>query len=525
MVETRYRAWVLVGLLCVVSLGLWGVVTALPAAIYSPDWILGENGNQLFRADQLHAGKALYRDVDTQYGPVPIWLWYGFTLLAGNTIAANVLFQNLLVVLLVAVLFWWTTRDADRRSIVLAIALALGVLTFARTPYLYLIASPSTNLEYLTFERLCLVGLMMLWRPPDERSAKGAGGLALLFLAWQLSKVGGAIFGLAAFAVMDVVWLLTQRQRGPLRAWLRWWSLAVTGIVVLELLRCGLFVLAFGSEQGWRSAWPLHVTADYQRTWLTLWATPRHFVTVILPILALIAPVFWLVARASRGRWQLLIFQAAVGTAFYVIAATPQVGYFGHEWHFFQYQWVLLPLALAALHRWPWMGLAILLLVHAGSMNRLIKEVSQGPPAHELTRLDTPIGPILTLKDDARGMLLRQALTDVSAEPRPHSLIMSTWGGGGWYVAAQETRRPQNIFFSHGVIRRPQDNIEAATLLASTSLVLIQSRRAVDGRGASLEWVEAVAGPAFGRQLREEFTTVSSAESEGEPGWVLLRRR
>lgn len=523
----------LCGLLCVVSLGLWGVVVAMPATIYSPDWILGENGNQLFRADQLHAGKALYRDIDTQYGPLPIWLWYGFTLLAGNTITANVLFQNLLVLVLVALLFWWTTRYADRRSIVVAIALALGLLTFVRTPYLHLIASPSANLEYLTFERLCLVGLMLLWRPPEERPAKFAGGLALLFLTWQSAKVGGAFFGIAAYAVMDVLWLVMQRQGSSLRPWLRWWSLAVIGIVLLELLRCGLFVLAFGAEQGWRSAWPFYVANDYQRTWLAIAASPRHFATVVLPILALITPMLWLTAQAIRGRWQheslqpfqLLLFQAAVGTAFYLIAAAPKVGYFGHEWHFFQYQWVLLPLALVGLHRRPWLGLAILLLVHAGSMNRIIREVRQSPPLHELARLDTPIGPILTRNDDARGILLQQAFAQVSAVPRPRSLILGAWGGGGWYVAAQEPHRPHNIFFSRPATRRPQDNVEAATLLASTSLVLIQTRRTVDQTASSLDWVDAVAGPVFGQQLREAFTPVPSAQTTDESGWVLLRRR
>lgn len=532
-VTARYRGWVLCLLLCCVSLGLWGLIVTLPEAIYSPDWLLGENGNQLFRADQLQAGKALYRDIDCQYGPLPIWFWYGFTVVAGNTIPANVLFQNLLTLLLVALLFWWTTRYATRRSTISAIALALGVLTFVRTPYLHLIASPSANFEYLTLERLCLLGLMLLWRPPEGRSVKFAAGLALLFLTWQNVKVGGAFIGLAAYGMMDVLWLLIQRRAGLVRPWLRWWMLAVIGIVLMESLRCTLFVLCFGAEQGWRSAWPLYVAGDYPRTWLTLWANPRHFVTVILPILALITPLLWLVATGIRQRRQtaqlkpaeLLLFQAATGTLFYLIAAVPKFGYFGHEWHFFQYQWVLLPLALAALHRRPWLGLCLLLLVHAGPIDRAVKELRQAPPATTLARLDTPCGPIITVENDARLPLLRTALDAANSNSKSRSLIMGTWGGGGWYVAAQEPHRPHNIFFSHATIRRSSDNAEFATLLATTDLVLIPVRPSANATASGWDWIEAVAGPVIARQLREEFAPLPTVPPVTESGWILLHRR
>lgn len=533
-VTSRYRGWVLCLLLIGICLGLWGLNVALPEATYSPDWILGENGNQLFRADQLHSGKALYRDIDCQYGPLPIWIWHGFTLIAGNSIPANVLFQNLLTLLLIALLFWWTTGHATRRSTVSAIALALGVLTFVRTPYLHLIASPSANFEYLTFERLCLLGLMILWRPPEGRPVKSAAGLALLFLTWQTVKVGGAFIGLAAYGLMDVFWLALQRRTGLLRPWLRWWMVTGVGVVLLEALRCFLFVLCFGTEQGWRSAWPLYVADEYQRTWLTLWANPRHFVTVILPILALIAPLPWLVAAGLRRRRgqraqlqpaELLLFQAAVGTSFYLLAALPKFGYFGHEWHFFQYQWVLLPLALAILHRLPWLGLSLLLLVHAGPANRIIQELRHSPPLQELTRLDTLFGPIITTKDEARGLLIQQALKEAQSSPRPRSLIMGTWGGGGWYVVAQEPHRPHNIFFSHAIIRRPTDNAQFAKLLALTDLVLVQIRPATSANGSKWEWIGEVAGADIAKTLHESFTPLPSAQPAVESGWILLHRR
>jgi len=529
----RYRITMLSLLLCLVGLGLWGVVSVQPESIYSTEWILGENGNQLFRADQLDSGKSLYGDVDCQYGPLPIWLWYGFTLVAGNTITANVLFQCLLTLLLVAGLFWWATQNTKSKSHLIVVALGLGLLTFARTPYLYLLASPNSNFEYLTFERLCLFGLMLLWRPPDQRSKKLGVGLVLLFLVWQCVKVGGAFIGLAAYAAMDVIWLLARQRRDLFQTWLRWWLKLSAGILLVEALRCAAFVLCFGSAQGWRSAWPLYVAGEYQRTWLTLWANPRHFVTVILPILALLLPLPWLIHRTIKERnhpnlaptADTILFQAAIGTLFYLLGAVPGVGYFGHEWHFFQYQWTLLPLALVCLRYRPCAGLALLLLLHAGPLNRIVRELRLAVPANQRERLETPIGPIIAPSGDARLATIKAALAAVEPASGHRSLIIGTWGGGGWYVAAQEPHRPHNIFFSHAIIRRPWDNEEFATLLDSTDLVVILQRPDADQTAAGLGWFETVAGQACAQELREQFEPLKTKGRPDNADWVILKRK
>jgi hypothetical protein len=532
-VTTRFRLLMLLLLLGTIGVGLWVIVSTLPSNIYNPEWIFGENGNQLFRADQLHAGKALYRDMDCQYGPLPIWLWYGFTLLAGNTIAANVLFQNLLTLGLVALLFWWATQQTKRRDVVLVVALGLGALTFARTPYLYLIASPTANYEYLTFERLCLLGLMLLWRPPENRSLRFATGLTLVFFAWQGVKAGGAFVGLAAYGVVDLIWLWGQGHSIVYRPWIRWWLAVLAGVLLAESARCLWFIVSFGQEQGWRSAWPFYVADEYKRTWLALWVSPKHFITTILPIFGLLLPMVWLITRQLRARQQAsavragcnLLFQGAVGTMFYLLSAVPQVSYFGHEWHFFQYQWCLLPLALACLHFRPWLFLMLLLLVHAGAFDRTLKEFRRATPATELERLETPIGPVTFYTGDPRLAVTRSALAINAQSPGHRSLIMGGWGGGGWYVVAQTPHRPHNIFFSHAIIRRPQDDTEMAGLLTAADLVLVESRPPGSTTGTHLDWVGKVAGPVIAGQLQKEFIPQPVTQPAEKTSWILLRRR
>ncbi len=530
---TRFRLPCLIILLGLIAIGLFALAHSYSESIYNTDWILGENGNQLFRADQLAAGKSLYGDVDCQYGPLPIWLWYGFTLMAGNTIGANVLFQNLLTLVLVAGLFWWLSQNAKSKSHLVFLAIGLGLLTFARTPYLYLLASPSANFEYLTFERLCLLGLMLLWRPPTQRCNKLGVGLVLLFLLWQCVKVGGAFMGLGAYAAMDVIWLLARGRRDLFQTWLRWWLKVSVGILIAEALRCAAFVLCFGADQGWRSAWPLYVADEYQRTWLTLWANPRHFITVVLPILAMLLPLPLLIHLTLRERDRAeqspkedtVPYQAAVGTLFYLLGAVPVVGYFGHEWHFFQYQWVLLPLALVCLRYRLCLGLAILLLIHLGPLNRTLRELRRATPPDQLERLETQIGPIIAPKDDTRLAVIKTALATVRADAGHRSIIIGTWGGGGWYVAAQESHRPQNIFFSNAIIRRSTDNAELADLLAATDIVLLGLKSEASNPVPGPSWFAKTAGQENAKTLEEQFEPLQDERVPNNSGWVILKRK
>lgn len=521
----RYRLFCLAALLGLVALGLFGLVHALPGAVYNPDWILGENGNQLFRAEQLHTGKQLYKDIDCQYGPLPIWGWYGFSLIAGNTITGNVIFQSLLNLILIGCLFWWATKCTDNRRDITLITLLIGLLAFARTPYLHLLASPNANFEYFTFERLCLLGFIFSWRPSTERTGRLGNVIALLFLLWQCSKVGGAIIGVAAYLATDLIWLGVSGHRNELSTLTRWWMVTLGKIAALEAIRCGLFVALFGSEQGWRSAWPLYVALEYQRTWLTLWAGPKHFLTVVLPIVGLLALLPWFILRTIQ-KSRLITpspmentfwYQSIVGACFYLLGAIPIVGYFGHEWHFFQYQWALLPIGLALVRYRPTTGFALMIPLHFLSLYLAVGDILRAPPADKLERVETSIGPIIAQGDDAQLKLIDEGLKLARLSFEGHSLIIGTWGGGGWYVANGETQTPHNIFFSNRSIRRDSDNDEFAHLLTKANLIIAMKRDALGP-----EWLGKLAGPICEKELEEHFEPIPS---NAQSGWMIFRRK
>jgi hypothetical protein len=544
----RFRFAILLGLLVFLGFGLWVFVKFLPVSFHGTDWILSENGNQIFRADQMQAGKALYREIDCQYGPLPIWIWYGFTILAGNTISANILFQSLLSIAFVGCLFWWLTRGEMRRGALVAIAIALLLVSFSRTPYLHLLITIVGNMEYYVFERFLLLAVMVTWRPIEARGRKHAPWLVLILLAWQSSKVGGAFMALAAYGAMDVLWLITKsRQAGLMRDWFRWWCAVTGGLVLAELVRCGLFVIFCGWEQGMRSAWPFYVTGEYERTSLTLFASFRHFVAVVLPILVPVFLFLGFVVRMFRRPMpastpeatDLILYQSGVGVLFYLLSAVPGVGYFGHEWHFFQYQWVLLPFTLVMVFSVLFrgravLGLVMILGVHAGAFKVALTEVRTAPPAEQIERLETRIGPVMAPVGNELLRLIRTALELVeqrkdgqTAAPtaRARSMIIGTWGGSGWYVAADERHRPHNTFFSHAIIRRPSDNEEFGRLLRETQVLIIAVRPISKGAVPAIDWLENVVGPEAWQQIKGDFVLHMKGAGGGQTAWELHLRK
>ncbi len=544
----RFRLGLLLFLLVLLGMGIWGFVKFLPVSVYGTDWIFFDNGNQIFRADQMHAGKALYRDIDCQYGPLPICIWYGFTTIAGNTIPANVLFNSLLSIAFVGCLFWWLTRSEQRSGVLVAIAVALLLVSFARTPYLHLLATTVGSMEYYMVERFFLLVVMMAWRPVESRGGKQAAWLAVIFLAWQCSKAGGAFMALAAYGAMDLLCLATMSRRpGLVRDWLRWWCIVTAGLVLVEIARCGFFVLFCGWEQGMRSAWPVYVAKEYERTWLTLFANFRHFIAVVLPILVPISLFLGFVIRMFQRRLpsaipagtSLLLYQSGVGVLFYLLGAVPKVGYFGHEWHFFQYQWVLLPFTLVMLlavlfNGRTAIGLAMVLGLHAGAFKVAITEVRTAPAADKIERLETRIGPVMAPVGNELLHLIRTALELVeqrndgpaaASTARARSMIIGTWGGSGWYVAANEQHRPHNTFFSHAVIRRPSDNEEFAGLLRETQVLIIAVRPVSKGAVPSIDWLENVVGPDAWQQIKGDFVLHMKGAGGGQTPWELHVRK
>lgn len=482
--DSQTRTWRWAGLLALLlfvsGVAAW-MIKSSPQEYRGAEWAFGEAGNQLFRADQIAHGRVLYRDMECQYGPLPIYAWSAFSLIAGNTVAANLLFHTLLSLVFIGALYWWATGQNAGRRVIAAVFAALVTVVFARTMFLHLLAFSLSNVEYFVFERMWILGMAVCWRPPEQRGTRDMLTLIGLCTAWQLTKVGGALFGLAAFVCVDMLWMRGFGRGEQGRAWWKWWVKVAVGCLAAEVLRCALFVSVAGWELGLRQAWPLHVAREYSRTWLTLWAGPKHFILAVLPIVGLVVVFVAFVAQMLRAKRPTdedvapIYFQGAAGAVFFLLAAMPRIGYLGHEWLIFGYQWPLLLLPLILLRRSPVWGLVILLLIHVGPLGRSIKEIQRVGAPVPTESVQTSIGPLVFAQGDARAEFLRTLLKLRESHKAGGTLIINAWGGGGWYVIAGETHPPRNIFFSSPLGRTENDDAEFDRLLADARLVLIQA--------------------------------------------------
>jgi len=92
------------------------------------------------------------------------------------------------------------------------------------------------------------------------------------------------------------------------------------------------------------------------------------------------------------------------------------------------------------------------------------------------------------------------------------------WGGGGWYVAANEPVRPRNIFFNSPVVRTRADQEEFERLLAEATLVLVRVPRAYGGGQALPQRLLDTLGVEAAGHLSEQFNFTKHGE------WRMYRR-
>lgn len=257
----------------------------------------------------------------------------------------------------------------------------------------------------------------------------------------------------------------------------------------------------------------------------------RQFVAVVLPILGLVG-VFTLVMAAMvitgrHGRTVsktalVPLYSGAVGSMFFVLGAVPGVGYFGHEYQFFQYQWALLPLALAAMRWAHWSGLGLLLALHAGGVYLSGATILRERANTTSRVIETRVGPIYFEMNDPRANVVEESLALArSAAPAP-TLLINRWGGGGWYVAA-ESPAPRNMFFALGA-RTPFDQLELMGILNQASVVIAHLPVTDPSSAPGRSWLRARMGADAAAQLLAAFE-VKAQHAVESATWVIFTRR
>jgi len=453
---------IVVVILSCVGLGV-GTLCFRPDLTYNSSYVLHESGNQLYRAQQLAQGKLLYRDLGMQYGPLATYLYTGLTVFAGNTVATNWSWHLGLSIVPI-VLEFVLLRRYMRRTVAL-----FGVLCLAMPAMLAPggVVGVYTNFEHLSFERVYILVLMLLWRPPSMRSLNRDLVLGGVLGLWQLTKFGGAFFAMAALISVDVVYSCSCKSAKAKPSTVRCIrSLAnvLWGLALVE----GLFAIwcfAFLPVNiAIDAIWPQYLVKDYKYlglqqllSWNGLKPLPIHQIYVMGCFgLALYGLFRWVrMAKSfdepksdldqlnSLGLW--------IGVFFYLWGS---LAYFGHLFLFLQYACFLSPAAIFGLdalrplqRRVAFCVCTLPLLLSAKIA--LVDQVSDRFAPYLL-----PNGEQIVVSAEERCSI--RALAEVSglaSEKEGFIVLQNTWAGGGVHLFFNAKYDLRNTFVGPGAFR------------------------------------------------------------------------
>lgn len=313
---------------------LAGLVMSITAMARHPErlnsaYLFRDEGMNLLVADELLAGKLLYRDLFYQYGPLPAYMYTGFAALFGNSPTSYLAFHQIGCLTALALLAYLMSRLVSTWTT--AFVLIAGVFPMFLTPGGVL--GTYTWSAYIPLERLCLVALTLTWVPPRTRSSQRALALGAILGIWQGVKFGGAFFAGLALVLVDVLSLVLDRP-AAWRSWLL--RTATTGVAFLAIEGCWA-VLAFSMLSrpvAVDTLWPQFMLAQYeslQSSSLPVWAGSRYFVgQQLTPLVSVCLSVFALATcvinvRSSTGNPERLCL--FIPLLFFLLGFT---GYFRH---------------------------------------------------------------------------------------------------------------------------------------------------------------------------------------------------
>ncbi len=266
-----------------------------PDALFTDLFILHDHGQNLFVVDELSAGRWLYRDVASVYGPLPTLVHWVVGRIFGNTAATYLHLWQALTVFGAGLLFGLLRRVASR-------GLALLWLTAVVFPLFLMPTAARSVLAYTLypgFERLAALGLALLWRPPTQRSRWRAAWLGALLGGMQLIKFGIALpAGIALLAADLFTTSRAQVRRsrlGEKRFWLHDAAAMFAGFCIVEAVWAAALLMILPPARAVELLWPLHMIGSYRSyvtpdlTYLGFffpWRDLRYFFEQQTPIVA-----------------------------------------------------------------------------------------------------------------------------------------------------------------------------------------------------------------------------------------------
>ena len=363
-----------------------------PGLLNGDTFLFHDHSYSLFAADQLLAGKVLFRDVFYQYGVLTAYVHAGWAALFGNTILSYWHLAQLLTCIGVIQL-WLLLRRSQPPW--LAFAFVVVVLL----PYFLVPGGSIVGVGasvYLGLERVCLLSIALVWRSPASRNLNTALLLGGLLGLMQWIKFGGAFVAGASLLVADL--LALSYESGDRTRWLRWLRLSfvtLLGFLVVEGSLIGLLYVLLPSQLASEMLWPSWMVQNYEAyryksVSLVHWFNFNYFLGVQLPLCAAVVVGLMFGGRLllkrntvpAEGQAE---FLRAAGPAFFLVIFFPValLIYLPHMWVAMTYVWMILLPAAFFLRKTPRWCLGLFLVLCTPAFLLSVKGVVN-PKVNEL---------------------------------------------------------------------------------------------------------------------------------------------
>jgi hypothetical protein len=460
--STRGQNWLLAVLLVVIA----SLTLLKPPEIWRDrEWFM-DGGLTLNAADRLLHGEKLFSDVFYQYGPVSIELYVLWSKVFGNSISSYQAL-NLLCMLLNCVLLFKVLQHAG---------LSISTIVVAFLALLPYFVAPDPAVFYYHFEKTLILVVVLLWRPPEQRSVQRSLALGCVIGLMQWVRFGAAAGVLAAVFILDLMLEKAFSRRLVLTT-----LSYVAGFFLVEGALAARFFVTLPKDVALETLWPGYMAGSYSVYAADLryprFLSLNYFIGRQLPIAlcaVLAVGALFLVVRSKvfKKRAALLI----PGLAFAAYCCF----YYKQSWHYYIGSWLLILPAAAVIEQFSLAPKAIVAVLLLPALYLGLRADLFPSRDSELQAAVLPNGEKLWLSQEVinRNQALVNRLRELRDQPARRDVLFVSRTPVLWashlYFFDQIPQPARHSMIFPGWLRPRDFQLLPATLDRSKAVVLLQ---------------------------------------------------
>jgi hypothetical protein len=489
-----------------------------PGVILGPQFLFDDEGQNLLIVHTILSGGSLYRDVFSQYGPIPAYVHALVARGFGNT---PLVYLSLLGVVSSANigLAYALVRRAANLPVAVFVT-GIGVLPIVLIPGA--LAGGYTSTTYMPLERLLLLLVALSWAAPTTRSFRRSVFIGCLLGAWQGLRFGAVVAAGVSILLIDFLYLWSVAlTREHLRAWAASLFPMAAAFVAFELLWAVYAFATLPPAFALDVLWPLYILQGYD-----VWSTPagrwlwwggwrlmlgQYLLPLSAGVLSLSALARW--SAGARRAETLGPGQSAwadhgsvfIPLCFYIIGCC---FLFRMVHHFRQFLWALVPAAAWELQRrGAAVRTAVACLWAPGFAVMIRASLIPAAAASLLVSVNLPTGgTIHTSAPMAERIRFLERFLTQDAQGAAVLFVQGGFGGGsGWHYAFRVPQATRHTSFFASNLVRPYE--EAAFIEAlNRTVALIHCDESDVGEQHADGRIDLPFPPAVAQAVRSRLT-------------------